>query len=240
QLGGRVPVIGGASATTPGARIKHANAAIDAGCAGILASIPYQDDEQYMRDVMALARLDPGFLMLQDWSSTGYGVPVPLIVKLFKEIDAFKALKIEVVPAGVKYSEVIEATGGKLHVSGGWAVMQMIEALDRGVHAFIPTGMHHIYTEIYGLYASGKRNEAKDLFNKIVPVLAFSNQHLDISIHFFKRLLFKQGIYATPRVRQPILPFDEVHERIATELIDAVILLENNIKNEVPNKELWL
>ena len=77
-------------------------------------------------------------------------------------------------PAGVKYSEVLQATGGSLHVSGGWAVMQMIEALDRGVHALMPMGMHELYVHI-------------------------DRQHLDISIRFFKRLLWRQGIYARPR-----------------------------------------
>jgi len=146
-------------------------------------------------------------------------------VRLFEEIDVFRCLKVEVVPAGTKYTEVIEATAGRLHVSGGWAVMQMIEGLDRGVHAFMPTGMHAIYTRIYSLYMEGDRAGARDLFERLLPVLAFSNQHLDISIHFFKRLLHRQGVYATPNVREPLLPFDAFHAAIADELIDRVIAL---------------
>ncbi|MHA1371388.1 MAG: dihydrodipicolinate synthase family protein, partial [Promethearchaeota archaeon] len=125
-----------------------------------------------------------------------------------------------------KYSSVLEMTGGKLHVSGGWAVMQMIEALDRGVHAMMPTAMHEIYSKIYDYYRSGDRENACRLFYKILPVLAFSNQHLDISIHFFKRLLYKKGIYATPMVREPILKFDNFHERTADELIKNVLEIE--------------
>jgi len=34
--------------------------------------------------------------------------------------------------------------------------------------------------------------------------------------------LFEQGIYATPRVRDPILPFDAYHERVAQEMIERV------------------
>lgn len=30
--------------------------------------------------------------------------------------------------------------------------MQMIEALDRGVHAFIPTALHTLYVRIYHLH----------------------------------------------------------------------------------------
>lgn len=219
---GRVPVIGGATAASHVERLKYAEQFIGLGCAGILVNIPYQDDRQYERDVWEIAGVNPGFLMLQDWDPSGFGVPVPLITKLFREIEAFRSYKIEVVPAGVKYSQVLEATGGGLHVAGGWAVTQFIEGLDRGIHAFMPTGMHEVYTAIYRLYTEGKRAEAIRLFYRLLPVLAFANQHLDVSIHFFKRLLYKQGTYDTPRVREPILPFDQCHERIADELIAYV------------------
>ena len=92
--------------------------------------------EQYIADVQAIADLSPPFLMLQDWSSSGYGVPVKIIQQLFETIPCFRALKIEVVPAGVKYSEVLAVTGGKLNVSGGWAVSQMIEGLGSGNSCF--------------------------------------------------------------------------------------------------------
>jgi dihydrodipicolinate synthase/N-acetylneuraminate lyase len=230
---GKVPVIGGASASTAEARARHAKAIIDAGCDGVLASIPYQDEMQYTRDVRALAKLDPPFIMLQDWASTGNGVPVQLIARLFEEIDAFKALKVEVPTAGIKYTQVYGATGGRLHLSGGWAVMQLIEGLDRGLHAFMPTGLHWTYARIYSLYQAGKRVAARDLFNKILPVLAFSNQHLDVSIHFFKRLLHEQGFYPTTRVREPIMPFDAVHEKIAKELVNHAILVEQEAKGAV-------
>jgi 4-hydroxy-tetrahydrodipicolinate synthase len=230
ENGGRVPVIGGASAVTGEERIRNAAALIEVGCDGILASIPFYDEVQYEREVRELDALKPGFLMLQDWDFQGYGLPVSLISRLFDEVASFRCLKVEVVPAGVKYSEALEATGGRLHVSGGWAVMQIIEALDRGVHAFMPTGMHELYTRIYSLYRAGQREEARVLFEQLLPVLAFANQHLDISVHFFKRLLHRQGIYSTPRVRQPILPFDEVHERVAAELIRRVIELCRQVR----------
>jgi 4-hydroxy-tetrahydrodipicolinate synthase len=200
-----------------------------AGCEGLLVHIPYQHEQQYRTEVREIAALKPGFLMLQDWDFQGYGLPVALIRELFADIEEFRCLKVEVVPAGRKYTEVLEATRGKLHVSGGWAVMQMIEALDRGVHAFMPTGMHSIYTSIYALYQQGKRDKARQLFNELLPVLAFSNQHLDISVHFFKRLLYKQGVYDTPKVRKPILPFDTHHQRIADELIEHVLRLTERV-----------
>ena len=222
EAGSSVPVIGGATAASREERLTAAEALGELGCEGILVAIPHTTDGEYENAVREVAALVPGFLMLQDWDPSGTGLPVPLILRLFREVPSFKCLKIETVPAGPKYTQVLDATAGNLHVSGGWAVGQMIEGLDRGVHAFMPTGMHEIYCGIYNRYARGDRAGAVELFRKLLPVLAFSNQHLDISIHFFKRLLHAQGVYATSRVRQPILPFDAYHERSAAELIGYV------------------
>ncbi len=224
EAGGRVPVIGGASAATAAGRLAAARLMATLGCPGVLVSVPWEGEESaYRREAEGIAAaLGEAFLMIQDWDFTGYGVPVGLIARLFREVEAFRSLKIEVVPAGVKYTEVLEATEGRLHVAGGWAVGQMIEALERGVHAFMPTGMHEIYVRIHRLHAAGRRGEAQALFDRLLPVLAFANQHLDISIHFFKRLLAAEGTYATARVRPPILPFDAVHERLAAQLIRRV------------------
>lgn len=226
---GRACVIGGASAPTSAERVRLAQRLIAAGCDGVLVSIPFENDEQYTRAVREVAETSPPFLMLQDWDARGYGVPVATLVELFETVEAVRAVKIEVVAAGRKYSELLDATGGRIHVSGGWAVMQMIDALNRGVHAFMPTALHGIYTAIYRLHQSGQREAAQDLFHRVLPILAFSNQHLDLSIHFFKRLLHAQGIYPTANVRSPILPFDEQHARIGDELIARAIALEKEI-----------
>jgi dihydrodipicolinate synthase/N-acetylneuraminate lyase len=226
EVNGRAIVIGGASAASGADRVRLARQLVAAGCGGVLVSIPYVDDEQYSAAVREVADTAPPFLMLQDWDPRDYGVPVATLVRLFETVEPLRAVKVEVVPAGRKYSELLAATGGRLHVSGGWAVMQMIEALDRGVHAFMPTALHAAYVRIYRLHAAGNRQGARDLFEKVLPVLAFANQHLDISIHFFKRLLHAQGIYPTPAVRSPILPFDQAHERVAQELIAGACVLE--------------
>ncbi len=232
EVKGRAVVIGGASAASSEERKRLARRLVAAGCDGVLVSIPYENDERYSRAVHEVAETSPPFLMLQDWDPRGYGVPVETLVKLFETVEPVRAVKVEVVPAGRKYSELLAATGGRLHVSGGWAVMQMIEALDRGVHAVMPTALHALYVNIYRLHTSGQRLAARELFDQVLPILAFSNQHLDISIHFFKRLLFAQGIYPTSNVRPPSLPFDETHARVADELIARARVLEAELSKK--------
>jgi 4-hydroxy-tetrahydrodipicolinate synthase len=96
----------------------------------------------------------------------------------------------------------------------------------------MPTAMHEIYIRIYQLFKDGKKQQAEELFNELLPVLSFSNQHLDISIHFFKRLLYQQGIYPTSIVRQPSLIFDEIHRSLCEIHINRVLELTNKIKSQ--------
>ena len=228
----QVPVIAGAGETDLAKSKQILRSYLQQGCKNVLFQIPYKNEEQFRTHFMELAALNPQMIMLQDWDANGYGLADELICDLFDNVKAFRCLKIETVPAGIKYSKILELTEGKLNISGGWAVSQMMEGLDRGVHAFMPTGMHYIYTSIYRLFEEGKFKEAEKLFHRILPVLAFSNQHLDISIHFFKRLLFRQGIYRTPNVRKPILPFDKLHQEIADKHIEQIIQLEELIKTQ--------
>lgn len=226
----RVPVFAGAGETDLEKSKTLLKEYLCLGCKHVLFQIPFQNENQFKKHFMQLAELQPEVIMLQDWDASGYGLPDELIMDLFENVDAFRCLKVETVPAGIKYSRILELSQGRLNVSGGWAVSQMIEGLERGVHAFMPTGMHTIYCTIYRLYEEGKHAEAENLFQQIVPVLAFSNQHLDISIHFFKRLLFKQGIYPTTKVREPVLPFDYLHKKIADKHIEKIIRIENELK----------
>lgn len=230
EVNRRVPVICGVSSKTQSERLLLTERFIELGCDGIMVNIFFEYEAKFNKQIHEISKLQPEILMIQDWDSKGYGIPIRIITNLFKKIDCFKCLKIEVVPAGAKYSEVLSATDNKLHVSGGWAGSQMIEALDRGVHAFMPTILHDVYNEIFKLHQSGNREEAKVLFHKLVPILAFSHQHLDISIHFNKKLVHRQGIFSTDNVRQPILDFDRYHTLIADELIDKAIKLTNKLK----------
>lgn len=228
---GRVPIIGGTTAESKEKSLELGRMCMDAGCKGILCAVPYENDEQYTSYVRELAALNPEFLVIQDWSENGYGVKVDLVKQLFEEIPCFRSFKLETAFAGPKYTEVLKATDGQMHVSGGWAVQQMIEALDRGVHAFAVTCMPEIYCKIYELYKNGKRQDATDLFDKLLPVLAFTNQYLDMSIWFFKLLMYRMGYYKTPNVREPIRPMDEYQRRIAEERVELAIQLIQEVRD---------
>jgi 4-hydroxy-tetrahydrodipicolinate synthase len=236
RVDGRVPVFAGVSAGSLEESRSLARHAEVGGAAGILAQAPQAvaADPIDLRDFFHRLASSTGLtLMIQDLDWQGGGMPLELIRQLFAELPSFRCIKVETVLAGPKYSRILDATEGRLHVSGGWAVTQMLDGLERGVHAFMPEGsMVAIYRTIMGRFASGDREGARQLFELLLPVLTFSNQHIDISVQFFKRVLVAKGIFEVPAVREPILALDAVQERTAAALVDRVLSLEARVRRE--------
>lgn len=229
-VGGRVPVIGGATAGTKEKCLEYVKRLTDAGCEGVLANIPYENDEQYTEYVHAIDELHPGFLMIQDYNLNGFGVPEELLTRLFYEVESYRCLKIETNMPGPKFTTMLERTQGRLNISGGWSITQYIEGLDRGVHGMVPTGMHEVFCKLDRLYREGHRDKACELYWRIQPVIAFSNQDPGISLHFYKRMLWRMGYYATDRVRAKTIEFDKYFQRIADDMIDLYLSVAEEVR----------
>lgn len=230
EAGGHLPVIVGVSSPDRDERLELARMAHDAGAEWMLCQPPADlKGTALVSYFEELCEHGPEQLMIQDLDWHGPGMALEDITRLFEEIPAFKALKIETVPAGPKYTEVLEATGYRLHVSGGWAVMQMIEALRRGVHAFIPSTMDTLYCRIYWLFMNGREAEARQLFEDLLPVLAWTHQHVHVSIAFAKRLRVREGVFTTAHVRAPVPALDAYQAEEAEALIPRVLAMQKRI-----------
>ena len=226
----RLPLIVSCSANNQYDRITLSRAAKAAGADWILCQTPNNLNGNELTECFnEIADAGPSNLMIQDLSWTDNGMNDEDILLLFENIKKFKGLKIEVLNSGPKYSRILKATDHKLHLSGGWAIMGMIEALNRGVHAFIPSTMEVIYNQIYNLFIEKKINKARDLFSTILPVLSFTHQHIDIAIKFSKMLRVREEIFTTELCRSPISDFDIYQLEEANIHIEKVISLQNNI-----------
>ena len=232
RTAGRIPVIVGSSADDARDARSMAEWATQNGAAGVLVQAPVplmRDPEATLAYFRVVCEAPIRMLMIQDLEWGGPGLPVPTIARLFEELEPFRCIKVETVPAGSKYTAILSATQGHLNVSGGWAVPQLIEALDRGVHAVMPGGLHWPLVAIIRRYREGDRAGAASLFDRLLPILAWQNQHIDISNQFLKLLAVRQGIFRSAALRDPQVPFDAFHERIAAELIDASMTLHADL-----------
>jgi 4-hydroxy-tetrahydrodipicolinate synthase len=230
HIAARVPLIAGCSAPSPEMCAEHARAAEAAGASAILIAPPdsLRGEVDGLIGFFRIATAPTGLpLIVQDLDWTGAGLPLDAIAQLREALPQFRGIKIECVPAGPKYTQVRKQFGSSFHISGGWAIGQMIEAMDRGVDALIPeASMVAVYDRIWNLYHAGQRAAAVALFRRLLPVLAFTNQEILLSIVFFKRLLVRKQIFSQARMRLAGGAWDETTERIAEELISLYLDLE--------------
>lgn len=89
--------------------------------------------------------------------------------------------------------------------------------------------MVRVYQAIRGRYLRGDRQGAVELFHRLLPVLAFTNQEIRTSIAFFKRLLVRKGVFRSMEMRWPGFRWDAYNERIADELIEQYLAIEGEV-----------
>ena len=232
QASGRVPVFVGASADDVATVRALAEFATKHGAAGVLVQAPVallRDEAATVAWFRAVCEAPIEVLMIQDLEWGGPGLPVSTIARLFEELGPFRCIKVETVPAGPKYTAILAATGGRLTVAAGWAVPYLLEALARGVHVVTPGGLHWVIAEVIRRHRRGDVDGARALFDRLLPILGWQNQHIDISNQFLKLLAVRQGIFAGASLRRPDVPFDAVHRRIADALIDDALALHAEI-----------
>jgi 4-hydroxy-tetrahydrodipicolinate synthase len=227
----RIPLIVGCSADNQKDRIALSRSAKQAGADWMLCQAPSSlKGNDLLNCFKEIADVGPGNLMIQELSWFDNGMDDDDISLLFNNIKKFKGFKIEVLNSGPKYSRILKSTNNQLHMSGGWAIMGMIEALNRGVHAFIPSTMEVLYNRIYQLFTENNAIEARSLFSQILPVLSFTHQHIDIAIKFSKMLRVKEGIFKTSFCRSPIKDFDNFQLEEANLHIENILNLQNQYK----------
>lgn len=235
EIGGSLPIIVGASGNNVSHCRSIATKALQVGAAGYLVAVPSMLYGRAGRDVVAFFKdvskdFDLLPMIIQDFRENDFGLDIDTMKALRDEVPSLAGFKIETLPAGPKFTMIRKAFGDSTFIAGGWSVPQFIEAMDRGIDAMIPEcSMVRVYSHIWKLHQSGKRTDARNLFNQLLPVLAFSNQDLATSITFFKRLLYRKGIFTTDHVRLHPLAWDEFSDQISRELITTYLRIEKAI-----------
>jgi 4-hydroxy-tetrahydrodipicolinate synthase len=235
-VNGRVPVIAGASSSDPDVSRALCRAARDLGASACLIAVPA---ECYAAPATTAAYFEKATLdsalplIIQDLEFNGPGLPLETMQTLTDSLPTLAGWKIETVPSGPKYTAARLRFGSSCHISGGWAVTQLIEALDRGVDAMIPeASMVGVYHAIFAAHRAGRRDEALRLFRLLLPVIAYTNQEIVTAIAFFKRLLVRKGIFQTETLRWPGVRWDSYNTRIAEELISHYLAIEGSLNGE--------
>lgn len=229
QVSGRVPIIAGAEHTGTEAAVQRSKSMEDLGANGLMLTPPTlikPDAEGIFEYYKAVSEGVNIPIMIQDAPTwTGIILPPPLLVRMVKELERVKYVKVEAPPTGLKISRIIQLGGDSVKVFGGYGGMYFLEELRRGICGSLPgCAFPEIFVRIYNLFKKGHDKEAETLFNTYLPLLVFQLSSLDVLIEVQKVILQKGGIFRSSYVRKPAVSIDDMTRRELDKFLDILSL----------------
>jgi len=237
QANGRLPVIAATSCGSVHNTVEMSQYAQKAGADCLMVTSPRSAPLPASEVVDFYSRLCASVdipVMLQDADFTGAGLPAPIFVELARKHPNFRFAKLEVTLPGSKSAQIIEQSQGQVQIIYGLGGIAMLDGLDHGASAMMPgSACLEVYTRVYELYKGGLKEEAKALFHRLIPYLAFALQHLELAIHIEKRVLVKRGVFSSARMRRPTLGLDDIYSKQMDSLVSDVVSLTTECKAHV-------
>lgn len=234
EVKGRVPLVFGSGHTGLEGAVQLSKWAQRAGADALMVLPPYMvkpDGKRMIEYFAAIAKAVDIPIMLQDAPiASGVSIPVSTMVKLAKEYDNISYVKVEAPPTTVKITEVIEQSEGRLTVFGGLNGMYYYEELCRGAVGTMPAcEFPDVCVQIYQLFTSGEKDEARALFYRYLPFIRIGTiAGFAMSVH--KEVLKAGGVIQSAYVRNPNAPADENLLKEALETLSGLDPLVLNWK----------
>lgn len=205
QVNGRIPVVAGVAAVSKKFALVLGHHAYDVGADAIISLPPYvgiQTPESIYDYYKALSDTIDLPIFVQN-ANPPYGLALKpeFVAKMAKEIDHIEYIKEEVLPCAHSIEKVIQSCGENIKgVFGGRHGAWMLDEMRRGASGCMP-GCEYtdIHVQIYELFVNNKKKKARELFNKLLPLLNLSNAGFGVTHH--KEVLVRRGIIASNRMR---------------------------------------
>jgi 4-hydroxy-tetrahydrodipicolinate synthase len=218
DLDGRLPVV---------AQINHVSTAFvaetardleRAGAAAIsvavprLFGLPERDLLRYFDRILQSITIP---LIIQDFNPGGATVSLEFVKVLHGQHDHFRYLKLEEPLMSGRVRSIIEETNGAVGVIDGWGGMYMLELIDAGICGVMPgLAVSDLLQIVWESARAGNKDTAYELFQCVLPQIAYSLQNLEFFHHAEKALLVARSVLTEPQVRDATLtvdPIDRAH-----------------------------
>jgi 4-hydroxy-tetrahydrodipicolinate synthase len=155
-------------------------------------------------------------IMLYDWGS-GIEVPLDIMRRLYQETTNVRMVKLNTF-APDKVAPIKEI-GMRAFCGTDLTTLLMMGYEVDGITIAGASVMPRECTDLYEKWKAGDKESAREIhYNKLLPVINVALAALPQYIACFKMILYRKGLIASPTVRPPLVPLDEVR---ATE-IEAV------------------
>ncbi|MDC1356907.1 dihydrodipicolinate synthase family protein [Pseudomonadota bacterium] len=214
HVAGRVPVITTVSHFSTDIALSRAKLVKALGGEMIMMMAPYhgalmkgtpqQTFEQFSKVGEANVTI-----MVQDAPLSGVDLPVPLLIKMAKEIEMVKCFKIECAQAAAKLRVLIKEGGevieGPFDGEEGITLFADLEAGATGnmSSAMIPDLIRPVVTD----FLDGKIDKAETQYNNILPLINYENRQC--GFRAAKVIMKEGGIIGSDFCRHPIPSLEE-------------------------------
>ena len=149
-------------------------------------------------------------IVIQDLpDQSGVYMSPEFMVNLDKSLEKVNSIKLEDPPTPSKISKIVKIKSKDLKIFGGLGGLFFLEELLRGASGTM-TGFAftEILVQIYNLYNSKKRDEAKKIFYEWLPLIRYENT-AGISLSIRKEILKRRNITKFSNLRYPTPAMDE-------------------------------
>jgi len=207
----RVPVVSGTGATGTDLAVKYSREAEDLGADALMIAPPRlskQNDDALVKYYGDVAREVNIPIVVQDEPVTYPVYMSPKLIARFGEIEGIEYLKLEDPPTPMKISQIRTLMGDRLGIFGGMGGMYTFEELSRGAVG-VMTGFAYpeVLVAICEAYSKGKRDAARDLFYRALPLIRYEAQP-SISVAIRKELFKRRGVISQTTMREPATQLD--------------------------------
>ena len=215
HVAGRVPVIVTISHFATAIAVARAKAAEVMGAAMVMMMPPYHGvglvpaEAGIVEHFRAVSDAISIPIMVQDAPLSGVSLPVPLLVRMAREIENVSYFKIETPFAADKLAALIEA-GGR-DITGpfdGEEAVTLLADLDAGATGTMTSGL--LPDKIRPIvidYRAGRVDQALDQWRLCLPLINHENRQC--GLRACKTVFAAGGVIGSDHVRHPLKPLSE-------------------------------
>ena len=228
HVAGRVPVIVTISHYATQIAVARARLAKDLGASAVMMMPPYHGallkgtPEQTFEQVARVGEVGIP-IMIQDAPLSGVELPVPLLVRMAREIEMVKLFKIECAGAAAKLRRLIAEGGEAIEAPfDGEEGITMLADLDAGARGTMCSAMitEHIRSVVLD-HLNGDRPAAAAGYQRLLP--AVNHENRQCGFRAAKAAMVEGKVFASEFSRHPVPPLSP---ETRAELLDHLRPLE--------------
>ena len=157
-------------------------------------------------------------------NQTGLRLSPRFFVDLTQEFPHIQYVKVDRTPAGPMISTLVEESGGRIKPFVGYAGLQMVDTFARGAVGCMPgCSLPEPYLEIYDALARSDHRQAAALHARLLPLINYMMQSLELIIQCEKSILCWRGMIASDYCRHPRTKLTADDLRALRRLIESAV-----------------